>query len=191
MQIIKNKKTKKTTRLKIGRRDKDIIKAIGTGIGLAALIATLIVTPNLPVALASFFKKQGRAKLKGNLDKLHNKNLVSFNGSKVRLTAKGLRLQKIIKLEETSLKKPKEWDSYWRLVSYDVPEADRSSRDYFRETIEKWGFRKVQKSLWAYPYHCKEEIAVLADSLNITSHVIYMTTDEMPKEDYWQKYFEL
>lgn len=191
MRIIRNKKTKKITRLKIGEREREIIQAIGAGIGITALIAAMCIAPGLSLAMKPFFKRQGKTRFKKDLDRLRNKGLIYLGGSKIKLTAKGLQLQKISKLEEMSLRKSKKWDGYWRLISYDVPETDKNNRDYFRKTIEKWGFKKVQQSLWAYPYNCKEEIAVLADSLYIAPYVMYMTTDEMPEEDYWQEHFEL
>lgn len=187
MIIIKRRKKDKKIQIRIGKREKDIIKAIGLG----TLVVASFALPNLPLALKSFFKRQGRVKFEVYLQQLRDKGIIYLGGDKIRLTNKGLQLQKIIKTEETNLKKPRKWDGYWRLISYDVPEVDKRDRDYFRQTIEKWGFRKVQKSLWAYPYDCKEEIAVLADGLNISQYVMCMTTDEMPNEDKWEEYFEL
>lgn len=191
MKIIKHRKTQKFKRFKVGKRDKDIIKAIGTGIKLASLLAIAATAPNTLQILKPFLKQRGAKGLKCKIEDLKNKGFLYLGGDQVRLTNKGLQLQKLIKTEEVTLKKPRQWDGYWRLISYDVPEIGKRDRDYFRETIKKWGFKNIQESLWVYPYNCKEEIAVLADGLNISPHIIYMMTDEIPEEDKWQECFEL
>lgn len=191
MKIIRHRKTHKIKRIKIGKRDKDIIKAIGMGVGLTAVLTAAIIAPNTLQALKPFLKQRGPKGLRRKIQELKDKGYLYLGGDNVRLTNKGLQLQKLIKIEETTLKKPRQWDGYWRLISYDVPEIGKRDRDYFRQTINKWGLRMIQESLWVYPYNCKEEIAVLADGLNIAPHVIYMMTDQMPEEDKWQEYFEL
>jgi len=77
------------------------------------------------------------------------------------------------------------------LVSYDIPDYLKRERDWFRYNLERLGFKKVQESLWVFPYECKEEIAVLAQNLKIAPFVILMTTDFLPRQGQWKKRFNL
>lgn len=181
------KKQKLRLKIRIGERERMILTAIAAGI----IVTACVIAPGLPMAFAPFIKRQGKKRFERDMHRLCDKGLISLSGKKIKLTAKGERMREMISLSEMKLKKPREWDGYWRLVSYDIPEYGKKGREYFRYTIEKWGFRKVQKSLWAYPYDCKEEIAVLVDKLNITEYVMYMTTDEMSEEKKWEEYFNL
>ncbi len=172
---------------KLGKREKDILK----GIGLGLLVASCFVLPGLPIALKPFLKKQGKKRVTKILTKLEKNGLIILGGEKIILTNRGKQLQKIINLEEIILNKPTIWNGIWQIISYDIPENNRHNRDYFRHTIERWGFKKVQKSLWVYPFDCREEIAVLAEELNILPHIMLMNTNKMPNQNVLEEYFNL
>ena len=57
--------------------------------------------------------------------------------------------------------------------------------------LERNNFYQTQKSLWVYPYECKEEIAVICKNLNILPYVIVMTTEKLPNEEKMVAHFGL
>lgn len=180
-------RSSKKPRLIIGKVEKEIIMAVGMG----ALVAASLVCPNLPLVLKVFLKKQGKRYLRHKINKLERTGLIYFNGEQIKLTKSGLNLRKTIQLSEISVVMPKKWDGLWRLVSYDVSEERKKERDSFRQMLERVGFRKVQKSLWVYPFDCKEQVVIMADNLGLASQVIYMETEKMPNQLKLEKVFNL
>jgi DNA-binding transcriptional regulator PaaX len=63
------------------------------------------------------------------------------------------------------------WDKKWRLVIFDIPEKKKVARDVLRGKLKLWGFRQLQKSVWIWPYPCRQEVEALAESLEITPYV--------------------
>lgn len=171
----------------LGENEKKIILAVGVG----TLFLGALVMPNLPIALQPILKMRGHKGFSKLLKKLRNKRIIDLGGEKIKLTNKGLRFQKQLKIEETILNKPKEWDGIWRLISYDIPDRLKQKRDWFRLTLMRLGFLKIQESLWVYPFDCKEEIAIIAQDLGIAPYVIVMITDNLPKEKEWENEFAL
>jgi DNA-binding transcriptional regulator PaaX len=174
-------------RVIFGRNEKMIIGLIGAGL----LITASMVVPNLPLILKPFVKRHGPKGLKKTLRKLEEKGIIYLGGEKIKLTKKGEALQQQIMIKDLEIQKPDEWDKIWRLISYDIPDYRKKERDWFRYNLERLGFEKIQESLWVLPYECKEEIAVLSQSLKISPFVILMTTDILPGQDRWKRLFHL
>ena len=176
-------------RFKLGNTEREIIKTIG--LGAMILIALTSPSPKLPAALLIVLKENGKDYLLKLLKNLENKNVINLGGEKVRLTKKGKELFKLINLQNLEIKKPEKWNGTWHLVSYDIPNISKKKRDWFRGTLENLGFKKVQESLWVHPYECKEEIAVIARNLGVSSCVMVMNTDHLPNQSVMMKYFDL
>jgi len=173
--------------MKIGAREKEIIKAVGVGV----FVVASFVMPGLPIALAPFIKRQGPKRFKQTLRTLEEKGVVYLSGEKVKLTSQGKKLLAKIETEEINIIKPSKWDGIWRVVAFDIPEKLRKERDWLRESLRHWGFKKIQKSIWVFPYECKQEIATLSHYLRVAPYVIYMQTDTLPQEDRLRKYFSI
>ncbi|KKQ18047.1 MAG: hypothetical protein US31_C0011G0029 [Berkelbacteria bacterium GW2011_GWA1_36_9] len=171
----------------IGENEKEIIKCVGLGL----FVVASIVLPNLPMALQPIFKMRGNKGLQKLLKNLEKKRYINLGSEKIKLTSKGKELLQKIYISEITISKPKEWDGNWHLIAYDIPEIYRNYRDDFREFLERNNFYQTQKSLWVYPYECKEEIAVICKNLNILPYVIVMTTEKLPNEEKMVAHFGL
>jgi len=44
-----------------------------------------------------------------------------------------------------------DWDGYWRVVSYDIPEKSRNFRGLIKRELNNLGFKKMQRSVWISP----------------------------------------
>lgn len=62
--------------------------------------------------------------------------------------------------EKISLQKlsKKEWDGFWRIVSFDIGEIEKSIRNTLREKLKLWGFAMWQKSVYISPHPILEEV---------------------------------
>lgn len=96
--------------------------------------------------------------------KEHKKNIYS-------LTPKGEARLRDIVIDEIEIKNLKNWDGKWRLVMYDLPIRFKKARNAFRWKLKDLGFYQFQKSVWVYPYPCKEEILFVTDFFGVRKHI--------------------
>ncbi len=176
-------------RLWIGAREKEILCLVAKG----ALLASMFVAPNIGKILRPLEKMTSKKRFyfRKRLKTLEDKDLIFLGGEKIQLTEEGKALISKIEKEEIVLDKSKKWNGVWQIVSYDIPNTKKKERDYFRNTLQRFGFYKVQKSLWIIPYPCEEEIAVLAQSLGLSPFVIYFTCEHLPMEGKYLRWFGL
>jgi len=75
-------------------------------------------------------------------------------------------------LDEMKIKK-QQWDGKWRIVIFDVPEGQKSSRDALRFRLKKLGFHELQKSVFVHPSDCQDEINFITEFYQIKPYVRY------------------
>jgi len=173
--------TIKKKRIKIGERERKIIKAVGLGLLVTGVLAVAVTFPGLPAVLKPFLKR-GKKQFKKSLVNLEEKGVIYLGPDKIRLTKKGKELLKIIQISEITIDPPKKWDKLWRLVSYDIPKTKNKERDWFRKQLINLDFIKIQESLWAYPYECSQEISVIAETLGVSPDVVIMQAKTVPNQ---------
>ncbi len=179
----------KKRRFKISKRQKEIIKYIG----LCVLAVSAIALPGI-APLLKYFKPKNEYQKKSfrrSFNDLVNKNIIFLSGEKIKLSKRGTELYKKYQIEDIKIKKSKKWNGIWHLVSYDIPEKYKKNRDYFRFVIQKLGFRKIQNSLWVFPWECKEEISIICQNIGVHPFVVYMNTKEIPNQNKYKTYFNL
>ena len=88
------------------------------------------------------------------------------------LTQEGRRRAGKYQIDELTLETPKKWDGKWRIVMFDIPNPSTFVRNIFRRKLKEFGFYPLQKSVWVYPFECREEISFLRDFLGATSRQI-------------------
>lgn len=92
----------------------------------------------------------------------------------VKLTSQG-RNQLAI---EKAIKK-KDWDGYFRVVIFDIPEKHRKVRNVFRHRLKEWGFRNWQKSVWASKKDIAEPLRVFIKELGIEDWVLVLVSKDV------------
>ena len=174
-------------RLRIGKKEQEIIKLIGLGI----LVSGSLVLPNLPQAL-KFYKSSKKTynHLKRIINTLRSKNLIILSGEKIYLSKRGQEIAKKIETEEIVIKRT-DWDGLWRIVAWDIPEKNKKERDYFRQKLDNLGFYRIQASMWVIPFECKQEIAIIAQHLKLSPYVMYLLTDKLPNQNKLIQIFNL
>jgi len=110
---------------------------------------------------------------------------------KVTITAKGKKVVRKINIEQMALPRSEHWDGVWHVVIFDVPNKKSKNRSAFTERIKQMGFGLMQKSVWAYPYRCHEEIMILRKFYEIEKHVMYIETKMVEDEPVWKDKFGL
>lgn len=191
---------------KIEPKVKDVLALLGIG----TLLFASFVMPGLPLAIGAFAKGERERRwqqdkkewekfnlwrLRQILKRLHRQKMVKVikkNGEAiVVLTKKGKTKLLKYKLEEMIIKKQKHWDGKWRLIIYDIAAKKKYTQELFRKMLKKFKFLQLQKSVYLYPFDCKNEIEFLRQYYKIGKDVIILTISGLENEEVYKKYFGL
>jgi DNA-binding transcriptional regulator PaaX len=74
----------------------------------------------------------------------------------------------------------RDWDGYWRVVVFDVPEESRKKRDFIRRKLRELGFGQFQRSVWISLLPVKKEIMEFLSSAGVGGRAIIFET-----QDFW------
>lgn len=107
------------------------------------------------------------------------------------LTEKGKSLALKFNFDEMKIKEPAVWDNKWRVVLYDIPERKKKAREAFREKLKELGFYELQKSVFVYPFLCKDEIDFVVEFFEIRNFVYYGEINNLSNESKLKLHFEL
>ena len=177
---------------------REVLKLIGAGAFLAASIAI----PNLPLILKPFLKDEKEYEiwkrfnipyLKRTLKRLEKQKLVKIGqeGKKqiIQITDRGR--QRILKyaLDEIEIKKPKNWDKKWRLISFDLPEKRVKERKIFVEYLRVWGFYPLHKSVYLHAYPCLQKIEFLREYLGVSEYVRLFVVSSIENDRMFREFF--
>lgn len=83
---------------------------------------------------------------------------------------------------QLQIKEPKRWDKKWRMVIFDIPEDKKYLRDMVRAKLEKSGFYLLQKSVFVYPFECKELVFAIKYGYNLSSYLQYIVAENIETE---------
>lgn len=177
------------------RKRENVQRAVLGAVATAGLLAVAIAVPNTLQAFPSLMGKR-RYKLafqtRTAIDRLLVKGLLKRNGKYLELTDRGRRQLSIAEASEAApAKKRARWDGQYRLVMFDIPQKRRVTRDRLRQLMSRFGFLRLQDSVWVSPYDCEELIALVKSDLKIGKEVIYAVVREMENDSYIRNYFDL
>lgn len=135
---------------------------------------------------ASFAKTLWRLEKRGYLKR--------YQGSKgklleLKLTHKGKKKAFNYLANKLKIKKPTKWDQKWRLVIFDIPKDKKELRDIVRATLKRWGFFQLQKSVFVYPFDCREAVAGLKYFHGCSRYLQYIIAEEIESEVDLVSYF--
>ena len=171
-----------------------------------ALLGGAFVMPGAARAIYSLIAKkiagedtpEERAIKARKLKELAERRLITIrdvSGDKVEvtLTGAGKKLVKLYELDDMQLPKPAKWDKKWRVITYDIPSKQRRAGLALSKKFHQLGMFRLQKSIWVYPYDCKDDIDAICAifSVNSDNHVLYLISERIPREADVRKYFDL
>ena len=89
------------------------------------------------------------------------------------------------------LKKQARWDNKWRIIIYDIPNDKKVARNALNGHMKKLGMYRIQKSVWVYPYKCKNEIDFITSIFEVRIHCLYITTQRFEYDNVLTTFFNL
>ena len=90
------------------------------------------------------------------------------------LTDKGKKRILKYDIDKIEIKKPSSWDKLWRLVIFDIPEDKNLGRKALAAKLKELGFYPMQKSVFIYPYECKDEIDFITEIFELAPYVRFL-----------------
>lgn len=176
---------------KIGRTQKTVLQTVAfSGVLSAALLASNI--------LRALRKSGGEPRprqtevIKRARERLLARGLLTFTKNRyLQLTPKGK--SELARLERTNyrLRKPTRWDGKWRILIFDISERRRWLRDRVRATLIAIGFKRLQYSVFIYPYDCEDVVVLLKADFKIGKDLLYMIVDELENDSHLCDWFGL
>ncbi len=110
---------------------------------------------------------------------------------KIVLTERGKKWALRFNFEKMEIKKTSSWDGRWRIVFYDIPEKIKKLREALRKKLRELGFYELQKSVFVYPYSCKDEIDFIVEFFDARNFVHYAEIDNLTNETKPKLHFHL
>lgn len=171
------------------RRMGNIQRTILTTIALSGIIAVGLIAPNTLQLLGKIpkFKRQFIYRSNNILTQLARDGYIVFEertGKKyARITEAGTRALWVRgnTLLEQSMR-PRRWDKRWRVVIFDIPEKKRATRNALRTMMQRFGFYRLQDSVWIYPHDCEDVIALMKTELRTGASVLYMIVEKLEND---------
>lgn len=162
---------------------RDVLKVIAAG-GIAISAA---VVPPLPMIILEAYKTWkdiNRSEFGQIVKRLQRQELIAIreNSRKVtvEITDKGKR--RLLEYDfENIERKARKRDSRWRLIIFDIPENKKRNRDAFRKKLIQIGCIRLQDSVFASAFPCKDEIDFLANFLDVSDYVTLVSLDKIER----------
>lgn len=97
----------------------------------------------------------------------------------LRLTPKAKKRYERIVLDSLTITQPEIWDKKWRIIMYDIPQKQATSRQAFGRKLREIGCHQLQKSVWITPFPCLETIEAISAHYDIADNVSYFDTSSI------------
>lgn len=100
----------------------------------------------------------------------------------VTLTEKGKKRLITFNIDRLEIPKLKKWDGKWHVVFFDIPEKRKAAREALRLKLADLGFYHWQKSVFVYPYMCRDQIDFIVEFFDIRQFVRYGALSDITNE---------
>ncbi len=181
----KNKKAIRRTKLQ-----EAILLTIASGgkLGSSTLIPAVL---NYFLKNESVHNSRKSEVTRSTLSRLTKKGLLKFENNHYLLSSSGEETLEQWRKNDFEFKKPNTWDQKWRLIIFDIPEKRRGVRDEIRNIFINAGLRRLQDSVWVYPYDCEDIIGLLKTDYKIGKDLLYVIADQIENDKYLRDEFGL
>lgn len=186
--------------MKQGAQNKriSVIAILLSVVGAAGVISIAAIAPGalgIIRPLARYNRRYQTARyLEGVVGTLQRRGYIKVRyergEAKAVLTEKG----KVFLLRHTLRERThrsQKWDGKWRLVIFDIHEFKRGQRDRLRQSIVRYGFLRLQNSVWVYPYECEEIVTLLKAEGGIGQEMLYIVSEKIENDGWLKQRFGL
>ncbi len=175
----------------------ELAKEILKGLAVGGLILTSLAAPNI-LKIAELFgvkNYRDRFKFKRTSTSLQRKKLINIyekDGDQImEITEKGKKKVLKYKFDDLKINTPEKWDKKWRIVIFDIPEPHKTARMALNQKLKELHFYPLQKSVFVFPYDCKDEIEFISNFFAVRKYINYFTTADLEGDYKLRKFFDL
>jgi|SRR3989344_1137875 len=174
-----------------------LTKTIFLTLAATALIGTLLVFPSFGYIVKYFVDNKKRTDyIKRVFRRLEKQELISISEDPVgkitiTLTDKGKQKALTYQIDSMEIKKPKVWDTLWRIVIFDIPEGQKQERNALRQNLKRLGFYHLQKSVFVHPFSCKNEVDFLKHNFGIAKNVTFIEARNIDRQNHLRNHFQV
>mgnify|MGYP001591918059 FL=1 len=180
--------------MKLGPIQKKILLLLAGGLSLG-----LAYTPRQRYRtirqIGEEWQKISNDSLRESINGLYRNKMIDLkempDGSqKMILLERGKKKTLSYKIDDLVIQKPKQWDWKWRMVLFDIPKDKKEIRDVLRFHLKRLRFFQYQKSVFIFPYQCKNEIDFLIEFYKIRPYVRTLTVADIDNERHLREVFK-
>lgn len=180
----------KVNQKRLGHITKELLRYIATGAVISVALSSPVGAGKLSNLIWKESKKTLSGYLKRRLHEMEKAGYIKTQGGTVKLSAAGKKLLARTRIESIVVEK-EHWDHKWRCVAYDIPNTQSKAREAFRQTLLRWGFVQIQKSVFVLPFQCSEQVAIAARFYHVDRYVLMMEANDIPTTKKLKNYFSL
>ena len=115
---------------------------------------------------------------------LERRGLIKFkDNDRFIFTRKGVHWRQSSLLRYFREKNRNKWDKKWRIVIFDIPQELHKERVVFRNRLKSIGFIALQKSVFAFPYPCNEEMGDIGNKLGIGDYIDILVAESIGSKE--------
>ena len=147
-------------------------------------------------SVAKDWKEIDRKRLAKIVREFYKEKIIDYkekddDSVEIILTENGRKKALKYKIDEIKIKIPNKWDKKWRIVIFDIPEKKRRAREALRMKLKELGFKELQKSVFVFPYECRDEIDFIVEVFEIRNCVRFLMVDSFTNEEELKLKFNL
>lgn len=191
---VRFKGIKTAAEYKRGELAKDILRLVAAGL----VVGTMAVAAPNTVQLIEYFAPKSpreRNKIWRAIKYLESRDRLRVEEMEGKtymyITEQGRRRFDEDAIWELVIPQPRRWDHQWRLVMFDLPSRHNNVRQAFRMKLEDFGFKLYQRSVFIYPYECRDEINAVAEWFGVKQCIRYVVATEINDMRTYVKQFDL
>ena len=183
------------------RRRKELAKNLLRAIATAGVIAVASTSPYFLLNLLRVISGESEDKKKERvltrtLSYLRDKKFIAIEEKEGKvilvLSDNGKRKVREYDFDEMTLPRKRRWDGQWHLVIFDIPHKKKGAREALREKFRDLGMVMLQKSVWVWPYECRDEIHLIQEMFELNGNEVnYIVADYIEEERRLRKHFNL
>lgn len=170
----------------------EIAKVILKSLLIGGAVILVLSSPHATRIIANYFKGNRRKFMRsvGNLKKSKYINSYYRDGKEmIEITESGKKRSLQYDFEDMKIRTSKSWDGIWRIVTYDISEKRKRGRDQFVIKLKELGFYPYQKSMFIFPFKCKDEIEFMKEHLFLGDSIHYIEATRIDDEEVLKKKF--
>ena len=176
-----------------------IAKIVLSALAVGGVLTIVAIAPNSLQMLKMFGINKKRYKSQSvyrTLKRMEKQDIIKIvkemnNKTTISITRNGKKRLVKYSIDDMEIKKPKIWDGKWRIISFDIPEKQKTAREALRMKLKDFDFYHLQKSLFACPFPCRDEIDFVSEIFKIRKYITYFETSTITNELVLKKHFNL